>query len=234
MKNQSLRVSIFHCALASLLLSAPLARAADSPPADPKDECNKVISDASAAYTSMQSKPETAIPNWVVQQAKGVIILVRWSGAVGIGGTAGSGIGLKKNADGAFSAPAFYSVGGASLGLQVGGGKTETVAFLMSDKALNTLTDSKFVWSGNVKAVAGDHSSQSSTVNNTADVILYQQSSGLDVGAVVAGTQVSVANEHNRKFYENATITPQEIFAGKVKTPDSAKNLTDALDKQAK
>jgi len=234
MKSQSYPDLFRHLAFAAMALGASLIWADDSISKDSKAVLNQQISEASVAYSGMQSKPETSIPDWVVKQAKGVIILNRWSGAAGVGVTGGSGIGMKKKTDGSFSAPAFYTIGGASVGVQLGGGKTTTVAFLMSDKALNTLNDSKFVWSGNVKAVAGDQSNQGSTVNNAADVILYQQSSGLDVGATVAATQVSVDNESNRKFYDNVSITPEDIFSGKVKAPDSVKVLTDTLNKQAK
>jgi len=200
---------------------------------DPKQALNEQISDAANAYSALQSKASSAVPDWVVSQAKGVIIINRWSGAVGIGATGGYGIGMKKTTNGRFSAPAFYTLAGASLGLQVGGNKTNTIAFLMSDKALQTLTDSKFMWSGNVRAVAGSHSASDSSANDIADVILYQQSSGLDVGAAVNGTKLAVDDESNRKYYDNPTLTPAEIFNGRVGVPDPAKPLLDVLNKQA-
>jgi len=200
---------------------------------DPKQILNQQISDAANAYSAMQSNGNTSIPDWVVSQAKGVIIINRWSGALGVGATGGCGIGMKKTTNGRFSAPAFYKLAGASLGLQVGGNKTQTIAFLMSDKALQTLTNSKFLWSGNLRAVGGSHSASDSTANNISDVVLYQQSSGLDVGATVAGTKLSIDDDSNEKFYDNAMIMPADIFNGHVAVPDSAKPLIEALNKQA-
>ncbi len=226
------RYQTLQLGFAALVLSAAYVFAAEEAPKDPKIALNKEISDAATFYNLQQSDPKTAIPNWVVSEAKGVIILKRVSGALIVGGTSGSGIGMNKGTNGKFSAPAFYSLGGASIGLQIGGGTTRTIAFLMSDKALNTLTDSKFVWSGNVRAVAGDQSTSDTTTDNKADVILYQQASGLDVGATVAGTQVSIDNDGNHKFYDSATITPAEIFAGKGTVSDAAKPLQGALNKQ--
>jgi SH3 domain-containing YSC84-like protein 1 len=189
-----------------------------------QEELNKHVGAAAAIYSSLQTKPDTAFPQSVTSNAKGVLIISRWSGAVGIGGTGGWAVGMEKQG-GKYSAPAFYSIGGGSIGLQLGGGKTETVAFLMSDKALQTLTDSKFVWSGNVRAVAGPKSTSDSTVDNTADVILYQQASGLDAGATVAATSLSVDNASNRTFYSNVTITPEDIFSGKATVPEASKPL---------
>jgi len=224
---------LFRLGFAVLFLTAAELCADDR---DAIQALNQKIGAAGDFYASLQLQPQTAVPDSVVGAAKGVIIITRWSGAVGVGGTGGSGIGLKKDAFGRFSAPAFYTVEGASLGLQVGGSKTQSVAFLMSDKALLTLTDSKFVWSGNVRAIAGPHSAGDSTVDNTVDVILYQQSSGLDVGATVAGTEVAVDNESNRLFYNSPGITPAEIFSGNVSAsvPDSAKALINTLNSQSK
>jgi lipid-binding SYLF domain-containing protein len=228
------RLPVLQLGFVALLLSATSTFAAEDAPKDPKIALNKEISSAANFYTLQQSNPKTAIPDWVVSQAKGVIILDRTSGAIIVGGTAGTGIGMIKGTNGKFSAPAFYSLGGASIGLQIGGGETQTIAFLMSDKALNTLTDSKFVWSGNVRAAAGTQSTENTTADNKVDVILYQQSSGLDAGAAVDGTQVSIDNEGNHKFYDNATITPTNIFAGSATMPDSAKPLLAALNAQTK
>jgi len=226
--NQALQLG-----LVALVLSATYVFAAEDAAKDPKIALNKEISEASNFYTVQQSDPKTAIPNWVVNEAKGVIIMTRVSGALIVGGTSGTGIGMNKGTNGKFSAPAFYTLGGASIGLQVGGGTTRTIAFLMSDKALNTLTDSKFVWSGNVRAVAGDQSTSDTTVDNKADVILYQQSSGLDAGAAVAGTQVAIDNTGNQQFYDSVTVTPAGIFSGQVTTPESVKPLLGVLNKQA-
>jgi lipid-binding SYLF domain-containing protein len=50
----------------------------------------------------------------------------------------------------------------------------------------------------------------------------------------VAGTQVSIDNTGNHQFYDSATVTPTDIFEGKVTTPDSARPLLGVLNSQAK
>jgi lipid-binding SYLF domain-containing protein len=223
------------------MLSLGFVRAADEPAKpsnttitdDQKKALLKEIDDAWTFYQSQQAKPATAIPNAVVAKAKGVMIINRWSGGVGIGGTGGEGIGMKKDKDGKFSAPAFYNVSGASVGVQLGGSNTKTIAFLMTDKGLNALTDGKMVWGGDARAVAGPSDAATTTLDDSADIILYQQSSGLEVGASVAGVKVALDNDGNRKFYDNPALSPADIFDGKVKMPPSAQPLVDALNKQA-
>ena len=215
------------------LLAAPGARAADAGNAPPDPHLTKEIVNAGDFYQMLQLSPDTSIPNLVVAKAKGVMILDSWAGGVVIGGVGGEGIGMKKNADGKFSAPAFYNMGGGSFGVQIGGSNTQLVAFLMTDKGLTGLTDNKMVWGGDARAVAGPSSAATQTIDDSADIIIYQKTSGLDVGAAVSGVKITNDNEGNRKFYNNPSLTPPDIFSGSVKTPDAAKPLIEALNKQA-
>jgi lipid-binding SYLF domain-containing protein len=191
------------------------------------------IRDAAAFYTTLQEKPETSVSPWIVTHAKGILIITRWSGSVGLGVTGGRGIGLEI-IDGKFTPVAFYKVAGASVGVQAGVSKTRTVAFLMSDKALRTLIEDKVVWSDNLHAIAGTHSAVESSLDSSVDVVLYQESSGLDAGAAAAGTEVAVDDDSNRKFYADPAITAAGIFANKEATAsDATKSLWIALDKSA-
>ena len=174
------------------------------------------LTKAEAFYQKLQADTDTAIPNRVVASAKGILIVNRWSGGVGLGVTGGYAIGMKKLDNGKFSAPVFYNLAGASLGLQVGGEESHTIAFLMTDKATRVLSDGKFVWSGNVKAVAGHHVSADSTLDKTADVVLYQDAKGLDVGATVAGIKVAVDEKNTRKYYQSTSITVNQILSGQA------------------
>jgi lipid-binding SYLF domain-containing protein len=232
MKSTIFRKALCFFLCAAPLLAVPLMRAADAPP-DPKAGLTKQITDAWEFYQLLQIKPETAIPNAVVAKAKGVMILNRWSGGLIVGGSGGEGIGMAKNKSGEFGAPAFYDMGGGSFGLQIGGGNTKFVAFLMTDKGMTGLTDNKLVWGGDARAVAGPSAASTQTIDDSADVIIYQQTSGLDVGASFSGVKISNNNEGNRKFYDNPTLTPTDIFSGTVTTPDAAKPLIAALNKQA-
>jgi lipid-binding SYLF domain-containing protein len=219
----------------ALLLAAPLlaATAVRADDKDPKAALTKEIDTAWQSYQTMQIKPETSIANMVVAKAKGVVILNRWAGGLVIGGSGGEGIGMKKNKSGEFSAPAFYTMGGGSFGIQIGGSNTQIVAFLMTDKGMNTLTDSKMVWGGDARAVAGPNAASTKTIDDSADVIIYQMTSGLDVGAAFSGVKITINNEGNRTFYGDPTITPTDIFDGKATTPDAVKPLLAALNKQA-
>jgi lipid-binding SYLF domain-containing protein len=230
------------------LLASPVSRAGPpaSSPARPKPtpaapassaDAKAVLADeirsAALFYHVLQQDPNTAVPDWVAILCKGVLIFDRWSGSVVIGASGGVGIGVKKEPSGRFSAPAFYHVGGASFGLQFGGAHTRVVAFLMSAKALQILTDSDSAWTGNVRMVIGDNADSSDAPPSPADIIIFEQTSGFDFSAAIASNTVSVANDNNRLFYGQPDLTPQDIFAGKVPMPEVVRPLIRALNQRA-
>jgi len=219
-------------------LLAPFFAHADAPP-DPADAARKAKIDLirqvaydAAFYQRLQLNPDTIVPNWVVAQAKGVLVLERWPGVPAVGGN-GQGIGILKGSDGKFSAPSFYTLGNATIGLQVGPASVHLVAFLMTDKALLSLTGSPFSWSNNLRAVAGDSSSTSAPAGPAPDVILFQKAANLDAPALVSATRISVNDANNQFFYDKPGVTPNDIFSGKVDVPKAAAPLVDAFNQQS-
>jgi len=179
--------------------------------------------------SALQGGSDTQIPTWIINQAKGVVIFHCWRGSILVGGAGGWGIGMRKMAGG-FSNPIFYRVEGASVGAQAGASEIDTVAFLLSDKAMKTLTDNKLVWGGNLHAIAGTHSA--TFIAQNVDVVLYQKASGLDVGASFAAAKLIADKSSNRIFY-GLDLTPEQIFTTDVQTSGPVKSLAESLIKAA-
>ena len=59
-----------------------------------------------------------------------------------LGGEAGNGVLLVKSEDGSWSPPAFYALGAASLGIQMGLQDTEIILVLRSNGAVSAILDS--------------------------------------------------------------------------------------------
>ena len=220
------------------LLSPFFSRAAQSPP-DPADAARKAkidlirqIAEDAAFYQRLQFNPDTIVPNWVVAQAKGVLILERWPGPPAVDGN-GQGIGMLKGSDKKYGAPAFYTLGNSTIGLQIGPASVHLVAFLMTDKALLSLTSNQFSWSGNLHAVAGSSSSTSAPAGATPDVILFQKAADLNAAANIASTTISVNTANNVFFYDKPGVTPTDIFRGKVDMPKATAPLVDAFNQQS-
>lgn len=201
--------------------------------AKPEDNTTKAdldqrIATAIKAVNALQGSDDTRIPSWVVEQARAVLILHHWNRSILVGGVGGWGLGLKKTSGGNFGNPVFYKVEGASVGAQAGASETDTVVFLLSDKAIKLLTDDKFIWSGNLHAIGGSHSSVASTIKNNVDIILYRKDLGLDVGAAVFVNKLLRDKSSNRIFY-GLDLAPDDIFNGNAQISDAVKSLHDAL-----
>jgi len=87
------------------------------------------------------------VPQDVLARADCVIVLpsVKKFG-FGIGGSGGRGpmtCREGKNFSGKWSAPAMYSIGGASFGLQAGGSSTDFVLLIMSEKGVDAMLQGK-------------------------------------------------------------------------------------------
>src|SRR5579871_5364658 len=89
-----------------------------------------------AANTLQQMLKDQNIPSDVIAKAECIIVLPDVKKfALGIGGSGGRGPMLCRNSStGKWSAPAMYSVGGTSAGLQIGGSSSDFVLLVMDQK----------------------------------------------------------------------------------------------------
>jgi lipid-binding SYLF domain-containing protein len=217
-------------ALTAALVASPLARAADAPASPPatKDTLVKQVANDAAFYQSLQFDPSTIVPNWVVAHAKGVLILDGSSAP----NHDGQAIGLIKGADKKFSAPAFYALGHSADGLQKAPAGVQVVAFLMSDKAIRSLTGNQITLTG-LHAVTGDPNATAVPAGAMPDIIVFQEASNLDPAKLLAVTTLSVNNPNNAVFYEQSGLTAADIYSGKVDVPTAAAPLVDTFNQQA-
>src|SRR5664279_3186170 len=99
--------------LAASALGAPVARAAQSSQQETIDGARKVLADLRHDKAFGNAKQ-------LLRQAKAVLIVPKlWKGGFVVGGEGGNGV-LMVHHKGGWSNPAFYAMGAASFGLQVG------------------------------------------------------------------------------------------------------------------
>lgn len=117
-----------------------------------KDEATAArhVNDAVAVVQKMQGE---ARMKDLLAQAKGIFIVPTYGrAALGVGAEGGAGVLLIKKADGAWSDPAFYNIGGLSAGAQVGVEAGAIALVLNNEKAVNKfMQKNKFA----VNAAAG-------------------------------------------------------------------------------
>ena len=211
------------CLLPVVLLVLPLFGADKQKDEDTLRRANLVLQDM---LNSKDILPE------VLNKANCVLILpdVKKFG-VGVGGSGGRGPLLCRGGDsfrGNWSAPAMYSVGGASVGLQVGGSSTDFVLLLMNEKVVNQVLNGKTKMGTDATAAAGPGATAASA--SDTDILTYGRDKGVFAGVSLGGVSVEPDNDANHRLY-GKTLTATDIVRGNVVKPTTeGQSLVSALD----
>jgi len=159
-----------------------------------------------------------------LDQAAGVVVLPNVIKAgFFAGGEAGNGVLMKKTADG-WSYPAFYTLGAASFGLQVGVQDTAIVLILRNGGALDSILRHQGKIGADTGAtvfVQGVGMEASTTTNLGADILAFANSNvGAYLGASLEGAVLATRHDLNRAYY-GPDATPDTILSGQSKNPDA-------------
>jgi lipid-binding SYLF domain-containing protein len=163
-----------------------------------------------------------------LRDVKGVLVTPELlKGAFVVGGSGGSGVLLVRDEKtGRWTDPAFYSMGAASLGFQIGGQKAEVILMIMSRKALESLYTSSVKLGGDFSVAAGPVGVGAATKGVTADIVSYARTKGAFVGVSLEGAVVKVSDRGNSEYY-GKPVRPVDIFVTRsVSNPGSAELRT--------
>lgn len=183
-------------------------------------EARQLVNDA--AKTLQQMKQDAELTQ-LLNKAQGVFIVPTYGrAAVGIGGQGGEGVLLARQDDG-WSDPAFYDVGGISLGAQLGAEGGSVAMLLMSKEALDAFkSDNEFSLDAEAKLTLADYSKLARTQLSDLeeDVVFWSNAEGAFAGATLSASGISWDDEENPAYYGKVT-TPEEILSGRLKGPQS-------------
>src|SRR4051812_35140229 len=204
------RVELSHCIKRAALAVAVLccaAAVATAQKTDPKRvaESSKHAQEAADAFTEIMNVADRAIPQGLLDRARAIAVFpgVIKAGFI-VGGRGGHGV-ISRRVKGGWSAPAFFDLGGGSVGLQIGASKTDFVLLFMNDEALAGLLKDKFEIGGEGSAVAGPvgrTAAASTDVLLKAAIISYSRSKGLFAGLEIKGVVIKPDDDENRRVYE--------------------------------
>ena len=153
--------------------------------------------------------------------------------AVGIGGTGGRGPMTCRggnNFTGRWSAPAMYSIGGASAGFQIGGTAKDYILLIMAPTTVDKILDGKVKVGQDATAAAGSGVSASTS---TADILTYARTSGLFAGISLNGASLDPDSDANQRLY-GKPMSAREIVTGTgVKPTPAGQQLVSLLNSKA-
>lgn len=149
-------------------------------------------------------------------RARAVLIIPRlYKGGFFIGGEGGTGVLLTHGTAG-WSQPAFYYLGSASFGLQIGLEQAEMVMFIMTQNALDALYADQFKIGANAGITVvtlGSGVEGATTSNAGADIVTWASASGAYAGISLNGSVIKPANEDNKAYY-GSEATAKMITSG--------------------
>jgi len=192
--------------------------------ASPKQlkEASKKAGDASRVFEQIMGAPDSSIPKDLLDRAEAVAVFPGMikAGFV-VGGRGGSGL-ISRRVTGGWSAPAYFNMGGASVGLQIGAAKTDLILLFMNDDALRGLLGDKLEIGGEASAAAGPvgrTAAASTNLKLDAGILSYSRSKGLFAGLELKGAVINPDNNLNEALYG---IKAKDILTGtnKIKMSD--------------
>src|SRR5207237_10576694 len=112
--------------------------------------------------------------------------------------------------------PAFFKLGGGSIGLQIGAAKTDFVLLFMNQEALGGLLKDKFEIGGEGSVAAGPvgrSASASTDAQLKAGILSYSRSKGAFTGLEIKGVLIDPDNDDNLAVYgkkANEILSPAQ------------------------
>lgn len=192
------------------------------------------IKAATTVLQEIKDAPDGGVPKWVVEKAQAVAVFpgVKKGGLL-IGGEWGRGIiSAKSVKSGTWSAPAFLTLTGGSIGAQIGGQEVDLVLVVIDERGLEQLAKNQFKVGADAGVSAGPvgrNSEASTDVQMRAKILSYSRSRGLFAGITLNGASVKQDRDANERFYGQAYRTSQIIIERLGGAPDPVPAWRDLL-----
>jgi SH3 domain-containing YSC84-like protein 1 len=174
------------------------------------------------------------VPHGVIAKADCVIVLPSVKKfAIGVGGSGGRGpMSCRGGAEfnGAWSAPAMYSIGGASAGFQIGGTSTDYVLLIMAPAAAQKIINGKVKVGSDATAAAGPGATASTS---TADILTYARAKGLFAGVSLDGAGLDPDSDANTRIYGKPVSAEEIVHGNAVKMSPAGQSLVSVLNSKA-
>ncbi len=207
------------------LLAAPFARAeADT------DKMTARVETCEAILREFQADPQLAIPSEVLRQAKALVIVNQVKGGLVLGLQYGYGVALARRDDGSWSIPAFIKAGEASLGLQLGGQRVETIYVLMDRDTVRRLFDGRVNFGVDARAIAGPRAYEAEKMTKdilTTPVLVYGRNQGYYAGATIKTGWIDRNDRANWDYYATPYLLPELLYGNFVKPTPAVRPLVD-------
>lgn len=179
-----------------------------------------ILDSAAEVFREMANQGDVSTMAALVRDAEGLAIFPSViKAALIFGGRYGEGVVLRRDRNnGGWFGPSFYSIGGASWGLQVGGQSTALVLVIMNEKGMKGFRGDKFTLGGDLAVAVGPVGRQTGVGTDEkfrASIYSYSLNRGIFAGVSLEGAVISTLEEKNKEFWGRA-MTSQETLNTKT------------------
>lgn len=201
--------------------------------ADDASDAKGLVEKATATVNAFAADKDYASLPAMMAKAKAVMVYPQViEGGFVLGGSGGTGVLLVRDANGSFSGPAFYTMGGIKVGFLAGGQSAETILLINTQKALDSMLSTKVKLGGDASVAVGPKGAgQSGTV--TADIVSFSKAKGAYAGMSLDGQVIDIRDGLNAAYYGKPS-SPVDILIKKTVSNPGAMPLQSALKAVAK
>lgn len=215
----------------AILLATVLAAPAWAP-AWAQSEQQQVVDRATLAAQEMVNDRDGKDAQGVLKRARAVMICPQiFRAGFLLGGQGGTCVLVARDGGGSWSSPAFYGLGGGSIGFQAGIQDAQVMFFIMNDKGLTAVMDSQFKLGADASATfvdMGGGVEGATTAALRADIVGFTRARGLFAGISLGGSLMSVKSDWNQAYYGQPLAAQQIVVQMQASNP-AADSLREVL-----
>lgn len=178
-------------------------------------ESQQIVDDCACAFREFRLQTDAQTIDYLVSEAKGVFILpAQYKVAFMIGVKGGTGVLCAKDDTGFWNGPAFYSLGGADIGVQAGISGSTILIFFFDNESLEKVYSGTFNLSVGADLVLGDVSDSKfrDTLSASGNVLTLVNSNGFLGSMAYSGGVFTPRHKLNRQYF-GRDITVNEILS---------------------
>jgi SH3 domain-containing YSC84-like protein 1 len=190
---------------------------------------------AADVLNEIQGAPDQGIPEEVLGSADCVAVVPSMlKGGFIVAARYGRGVASCRTPKG-WSAPAFFTVEGGSVGFQIGGQAVDLVMLIMNKEGMSNLLSSKFQLGADASVAAGPvgrHAAADTDWKMRAQVLTYSRTRGVFAGVSLDGARINQDKDSTRDFY-GRMVPFKTSLTGEIDSPSTAHTFLATLAKWA-
>lgn len=212
-----------------LMVAVPAVQAAED------REQRDLVDQSRMTLSNFLADPNMSWFRGHLKDAKGLFIVPQFlKAALFYGGAGGSGVFVARDGKtGAWSEPAFFTMGAASFGLQLGAQASEVVLLVLTQRGVDSLLLGNFKLGADGSVAVGPVGagvSGATTPNLSADLLSFVRAKGLFAGVSLEGAALIARDEWSRAYYGKA-VTPTDIVIRREVANPYSKRLREEIVK---